>query len=298
MFRNYLITAIRNLSKHKFLSLINVAGLSVGISAGLVIYLIVSYQYSFDKFHKDGDRIYRIVSTIKFPDLVIKNSGAPEPTGKAIREEVTGLELITHFITIGEAKISIPDDSRASAKTFKKQKGIIYADRDYFNMFQYRWLTGSPTSALNEPFRVVLTESRAKAYFTGLDYDAIMGKTIHYDDSISLTVSGIVQDLEEITDLTFKEFVSLSTIENSGLRSHWNVGDWGSINSSSQFYVRLLPGTSPAQIEKQLVSVRNKYRERKDNKDGTNHSLQPLADIHFNGDFGTYELAVAHKPAL
>jgi putative ABC transport system permease protein len=298
MFKNYLKIAFRNIRKHKIFTLINISGLAIGISAALVIYLIVSYQYSFDKFHKNRERIYRVVSRIDFPDLVIRNSGVPVPTAKAVKEEVTGLELASHFMTISPAKISIPDGKMGPGKTFKKQNGIIYADRDYFKLFTYDWLAGSPTTALNEPFRIVLTESRAKAYFGDLSYDATIGKNLNYDDSIRLTVSGIVKDLDEITDFTFKEFVSLSTIENSGLRSHWNWGEWGSINSASQLFVRLSPGTSPNKVETQIVSLRNKYRENKDKKDDTRHSLQPLADIHFNGDYGAYDQAVAHKPTL
>ena len=69
MLKNYLMVALRNLQRHKFFSLINIAGLAIGISASLVIYLIVQYEFNFDNFHKDGDRIYRVVSKIEFPDL-------------------------------------------------------------------------------------------------------------------------------------------------------------------------------------------------------------------------------------
>ena len=108
MFKNYFTIALRNFRRNKIFSLINIAGLAIGISASLVIYLIVQHEFDFDKFHKDGDRIYRVVSKIEFPDLTLYNSGVPVPTVKATRNETTGLENITHFVTANEMKVSIP----------------------------------------------------------------------------------------------------------------------------------------------------------------------------------------------
>ena len=108
MLKNYFSIAVRNLKRNKIFSLINIAGLAIGISASLVIYLIVQHEFSFDTFHKDGDRTYRIVSKIEFPDLTIHNSGVPVPTADATRNEITGVERVTHFITANELKVSIP----------------------------------------------------------------------------------------------------------------------------------------------------------------------------------------------
>ncbi len=108
MFRNYLTIAFRNLRKHKIFSLINMAGLAIGISAALVIYLIVQYEFNFDAFHKDKDRIHRVVSEIKFPDLTINNSGVPAPTGPTIAREIPGLELVAPYIIANETKVAVP----------------------------------------------------------------------------------------------------------------------------------------------------------------------------------------------
>jgi hypothetical protein len=161
MLHSYLKTAVRNLLRHNVSSAINVAGLSIGISAALVIYLIVHHEFSFDTFHPDGDRIYRVVSRTEFPDLTMCNSGVPMPTAIAIREEQTGIALATHFLTMTEMKVGIPHGRDGTPDVFRKQLDIIYADSDYFRMFDYQWLAGSPATALAEPFHVVLTESRA-----------------------------------------------------------------------------------------------------------------------------------------
>ncbi len=301
MFKNYITVAFRNLQRNKIFSLINIAGLAIGISASLVIYLIVQHEFSFDTFRKDRMLIYRVVSKIEFPDLTLHNSGVPVPTIKAARNEVTGLEVITHFIIADPVKVSVPTAGTQSTAAFKKQPGLVYADEEYFKLFQYDWLAGSPQVAMKDPFHVVLSESRAKTYFSSLTPKDIIGKIIIYNDSIKATVTGVVKDIKQPTDFAFHEFISRATVENTGLKNHWNWEEWGSINSNSQCYLKLKAGTSPLQIEKQLVNLRNKYRERRPEepaKDDTHHYLQPLSDIHFNPDYDAMNQRRANKPTL
>ncbi len=239
MLKNYFTVALRNLMRNKIFSLINISGLAIGISAALVIYLIVQYEFSFDTFHKDGDRIYRVVSKIEFPDLTINNSGVPVPTVEAARTEITGLETVAHFITSYGIKVSVPLAGSKSPAVFRNQPNIIYADDEYFKTFNYDWLAGSSQTALKDPFQVVLTESRAKSYFASASPSEIIGREIIYNDSIKATVAGVVKDIDKTTDFTFKEFISRATIENTGLKQQWNWEEWGSINSSSQMFVKL-----------------------------------------------------------
>jgi ABC-type antimicrobial peptide transport system permease subunit len=154
---------------------------------------------------------------------------------------------------------------------------------------------------MNSPFQAVLTESRAKTYFANLSPATIIGRTIYYDDSIKVTIAGVVKDIEQPTDFAFKEFISRATIENTGIKNHWNWEEWGSINSGSQLFVKLIEGTQTTNIEKQLASLRTKYRQRRSEepeKDDTKHFLQPLKDIHFNPDYDAMNQRQAHKPTL
>lgn len=301
MFKNYFTIAVRNLKRNKIFSLINIAGLAIGISASLVIYLIVQHEFNFDKFHKDGDRIYRVVSKMEFPDLTIHNSGVPVPTVQATRNELTGLEEITHFIIADDIKVSIPSAGSRSPAVFRNQANSIYADEEYFKLFNYQWLAGSAQTALKDPFQVVLTESRAKAYFASASASDIIGREIMYDDSIKTTVAGVIKDLDKASDFTFKEFISRATIENTGLKNRWNWEDWGSIDSGSQMFVKLKKGIIPAEIKKQLGALRNKHRERRKeggDKDDMEHFLQSLTNIHFNPDYDTFDQRQASKPTL
>ena len=120
MFKNYFIVAIRNFWRYKIFSLINIVGLAIGISASLVIYLIVSYDFSFDKFENDRDRIYRIVNQMHFPDNIFQNPGVPMPLPDAVKQQVTGIELAVPFHTgNGDITVSINTGSNKPA-VFKK----------------------------------------------------------------------------------------------------------------------------------------------------------------------------------
>lgn len=298
MFINYFKVALRNLLRHKASSLINVIGLSIGISVSLVVYLIVHFEFSFDKFHRDGDRIFRVVSKIEFPGMTSRNPGVPVPMGKAVKETISGVSETTHVLTANETNVTVYEEGKGAVHVFKKQRDIIYADCDYFKLFDYHWLAGSPATALVEPFQVVLTESRARLYFPNVATSEVVSKHLTYDDSITVTVSGIVADFNEPTDFTSREFISIGTVERTGLKERWGWNEWTSINSTSQLFLRLMPGVVPARIEEQLVDLRNKHRENREKKDDTQHFLQPLSDIHFNAEYGLFDFPQAHKPTL
>jgi ABC-type antimicrobial peptide transport system, permease component len=301
MLKNYLQVAFRNFWQHKVFSVINVAGLAIGISASLVIYLIVQHEYSYDKHHKDGDRIYRVTSIIDLPDLTIHNSGAPIPTAAAIREEVPGVESVTQFMLANNPKVSVQHGNDQAPVVFRRQTNIVYADEYYFKIFPAEWLAGSPNQVLTAPFNVVLTESRAKQYFSYNQPEDILGRQLFYDDSIRVSITGVIRDIKTPTHFTFKEFISRATIENSGLIRHWNWSEWGSISSSSQLFVKIAENADPAQITNLLAVVRDKHREKKSDqqaKDDTRHFLQTLTDIHFNQDYDAFDQRQAHKPTL
>lgn len=301
MIKNYLTIALRNFRNNKIFSLINISGLAIGISAALVIYLIVQFEFSFEKFRKDNDRIYRVVSDMTFPgESVFKNSGVPMPLPAAARTDLTGIDMLTHFITAWETKVTVPVPGSQSPAEFKKQTDILYADEYYFKMFSYEWLAGSEQTAMKDPYQVVLTDERAKAYFGNQSYQNIIGRQITYSDSITVAVSGIVKTpSHKATDFRFKEFISLATAIKTRLIDNFGSNEWGSINSASQAFVRLKPGVKPEQLNAQFAGLREKYRSKENQeKDDTKHSLQPLSDIHFNSDYDAFEKRQAHKPTL
>jgi len=300
MFKNYFKIAFRNFRKNKVFSLINISGLAIAISASLVIYLIVQFEFSFEKSRKDADRIYRIVTDITFPgESVFKNSGVPMPMPKAVRTDLSGIELATHFVTAYEPKITVPAVNQPSA-VFKKQPDVVYADEFYFSMFEYDWLAGSKSTALKDPNQIVITEEKARAFFGNLPAADIIGKQIIVNDTMITTISGIVKDpVEKATDFHFREFISLATVMSTSLKNDFGGDEWQSVNSASQFFVKLKPGTKPEQLNSRFTGLRKKYLKQKPGeKDDTKNHLQALTDIHFNSEYDALDQRQAHKPTL
>jgi putative ABC transport system permease protein len=302
MFKTYLTIAYRNFFRNKIFSLINVLGLSIGISSALVIFLIVHYDFSFDQFEKDSDRIYRVVTVMTFSGTPMHFSGVSSPLGGAVSKEVSGVEETMGFHRYhGDPKVNIHRKDGGKPFQINHQKDIIFADSSYFNMVPYQWLAGSPEISLSEPYKVVLTDARAKIYFPSIPFSEMIGKQIVFDDSIVATVSGIVKSQSTNTDFIFKEFISQSTIPSSGLKTDYNWTGWGFVDGRTQLYIKLKPGVTVRNVEAQLKSILMKNAQgtlfEKTNTT-TTYNLQPFDDIHFNSDYGIYSDRIAHKPTL
>ncbi len=299
MFKNYFKTAWRNLMRNKVFSFINILGLAIGISASLVIYLLVNYHFNFDKFEKDRNRIYRVVSNFSFSGQVYRNSGVTSPMGPAIKKELTGLDAVVPFRTWDDdAKITVPVNGKKEPVIFKHQKNIVFADESFCNLIGYQWLAGSAKTSLQQPYQTVLSESTAKLYFPKLTAAQIIGKQLFFNDTVRTTVTGIVKDIKQNTDFTFKTFVSKATLETARMKPEdWN--EWGSTNSASQLLIKLSSGTNPKKIEAGILQLYKKYHTpQPDDNSKTEYKLQPFNDIHFNEEYGGYDLPIANKPTL
>ncbi len=299
MIKSYLKSAWRTLVKHKTLSVINVLGLSIGISASLVIYLIVSYDLSFDKFEKDKDRIYRVVWTIASAGEKYDVTGITYAMPPAIEKEITGLDAVVPFsIFNNNPKISVAAANNPEPVVFKNQRGFIYADKNYFDLITYNWLAGSEKTSLQQPYQTVLTQSAAALYFPNLQPEQIIGRSFYMNDSVTVKVTGVVKDITASTDFTFKVFVSKLTLETARFRPQ-NFNNWASANGASQLYVKLAEGASPDKIEKAITSLynRNALKQPGDNYE-VNYLLQPLHDIHFNARYNTYSIPQASTTVL
>ncbi len=299
MLKNYFKIAFRGFLRHKIFTLINIIGLSIGISAALVIYLIIHFDLTFDKSHKNGDRIYRVVTNFSFSGTPGYNAGVCGPLPGAVKNQVTGLEGIAPVFRLSSPNVFVPNPHGRKAG-FKLQEDVVLADSGYFNLFQYKWLAGSSASALNAPFQVVLSSEQAEKYFPGISFDQIPGRTVIYD-TIQTTVTGIVQTLKENTDLTFHDFISYSTaFANKDLKAGLRLNNWGGTSPESQLFVKLATETTTAHVESQLNEILKKNNPssttRADHLQKFN--LQPLADIHFNPNYGTFNGRVADKTTL
>ncbi|MFT4155271.1 ABC transporter permease [Parafilimonas sp.] len=281
MFKNYFKTALRNFRKNKVTTFINVLGLSIGISAALIIFMVVEYDYSFDKYEPDRDRIYRLVTEGE----QWKNSGVPVPFHEAIQQKVSGIQTTALLLQYNDwhIKAAVPQGNNKPPKIFKAEDAVVFADSNYFSIFPQQWIAGNATSSLQSPYQLVITESKAQQYFPGLPPAQVIGKTVVFSDTINTTITGIVKDLKQNSDFKYKAFISLSTVPLSNLKSAYSWDEWGNTNSNFQTFVKLSPGTNPLHINKQLAPIFKEHATADDNK--TIHRLQPLSDIHTNPDF-------------
>jgi len=300
MIKNYFKTAFRNFWHNKVFSSINVLGLSIGISVSLVLFLIVYFEFSFDKFEKDSDRIYRVILEMKHDGEISYSAAVPAPLGAATEKEITGIEQtipLFQFQGDGNVNVLISKKNSKDPVVYKKQTGVIFTNEDYFKLLSYKWIAGS-SSAIRQPFTVVLTESRAKQYFPNTAFQDVIGETITYGDSLKTTVTGIVQDISENTFFTSFEFISLPTVMQTGLRDNFMMSVWNDWMAYSQLFIKIAEGNTPAKAEANINALLNKYNKDA-NKSASNSMtfrLQPLSDVHFYYD--SFGHRTAHKPTL
>jgi len=268
MIRNYFKTAWRNLRRRKAYSIINILGLTLGIASCVVIFLVVQYELSYDKFNSKAGRTYRVtLNAIDFNPCV---SMAIAP---AMRNDFPELEQVSQawYHESGLVKVG--------QKTFM-EKAIIFADKYFPFVFDYDWLEGDSRSALTEPNCIVLTESYARKYFNDKEP---LGQFINFNNEYNLKVTGVIKDLPGNTHLPFNLMVSFETVrkqrEESGAMSafYWIPG------GSFTYIVR------PENLD--IAKIQNRihwFVEKNWGKqvaDEARLPLQPVTDIHFDGRY-------------
>jgi putative ABC transport system permease protein len=306
MLKNYFKIAWRNILRHKIYTLINVIGLAFGICACLVIYLINIYDLSFDRFHPDGNRIYRIVGELQRDNGEKIFLNAPIPDVAGFQNQIPGFEAESGYHQYG-ANTIIPTPGQADKKFNGdlENGGIasIITSSSYFEIFKYDWIAGN-AKTLKEPNRVVLTESRAHQYFGDLPLRKMIGKTVIYDDSLKVTVSGIIKDWKEKSDFAYTDFISLSTATHSFLKNRIPSEDWTSLSPhQSQAFVKLSDGTTSAQVNAAFAAFIKKNVKLKNQRVKLSMWLQPITDIHFTSDFhrgddGDNQFRKAYRPTI
>ena len=289
MIKNYFKIALRNLAKHKVYAVINVAGLATGIAACLLIFVVVTFELGYDRFQKNYSRIYRLVTESKHGDgSVDYNPGIPAPALEALKTDFPQLEKITAVNGAGGNQVTIlgdnPNTDIAASKKIIEDNGIVFTQPAYFDIFNARWLSGNALS-LNDPGNVVLDKSTATKYFG--DWKNATGKFLKLDNTLLLTVSGVVEDAPSNSDFPIKIFMSHEALKQHGDKYGYSK-EWGSLSSNYQVYTLLPANTAAAGLQAQMNSfVKKHYPENKRGNQRIN-ILQPLKDMHFDYRYGTF----------
>lgn len=164
MIKSHFKTALRQLERYRLFTALNVFGLAIGISACLIIYQIVHYEFSYENKLPAKDRIYRLLTGRIFDEKEAYYGGVSAPIYRGIREELPAMARVVPLYTQWVRSVQIPSDA-AEPMVVAEPQDVAATDSAYFDMVSYSWLAGSKHSAFSAPENVVLTESRAKTYF-------------------------------------------------------------------------------------------------------------------------------------
>ena len=267
MIKNYFKIAFRNFSKHRGYTLLNVVGLSIGISACLLILSYVMNELSYDKFNKNADNIYRIqLNSYQDGKLAFQCAATYPGVGPALKEEFPEVKEYARLFPISGI-ISYDDINFRETKIFRSDPAV-------FKIFTLPFVRGNSEKALTQPGSVVISESTAKKYFGN---NNPLGKILRYNGEEEFTVTGVMKDLPDNSHIKIDLLFSNERLYEYDKELDQNWG-WYDFNT----YVLLKRGTDPKELQKKLpalVSRRTEEQYRNQNIK-TELILEPLTDIH------------------
>lgn len=281
MLRNYLRIAYRNLLKNKVFSLINIFGLAIGMAACLLIVRYVVFESSYDTFHPQVDRLYRVaLRSSLFGDANNVSVANHPAVGRTLREELPEITVATRLfpLSIFLETVAVQVENQGEQETYVEEH-IYAADTSFLSLFSFPLLAGDLATALREPNAVVLTASLAQKYFSTTD---AVGRTIYLNgENEPMRVTGVVADIPENTHLRFDMLVSSSAFafldNNTEAEYNWKWPEYYT-------YVQLAPGTDPAEVEAKFPTFINRHMGSIEEKYKFTSSfvLQPVPDIHLH----------------
>ena len=271
MFQNYFKISLRSLAKHKTFGAINIIGLAIGLTSFLLINEYIRFEHSYDSFHKEVDQLHRAsyLRIDKTGQVIDKDAMASYSVGEVLTDELP--EVIQHTISKKFDNLTIRTGTR-----YFKESSMISADSNFLKLFTYQVIHGSKETMLNEPASVVLTQSRAKAYFGDLNP---VGETIEViaPYKAQLTVTGVIEDVPDNTHYKFDMLLSDKTLAESSDYKNWNANNY-------YVYLKLQKDTSIEELNPKVKRVISKY----DDRVNTIIDIHPVKDIYLQSDF-TFE---------
>jgi ABC-type antimicrobial peptide transport system permease subunit len=296
MLKNYFKTAFRSLMRNRNYTIINIAGLAVGIAVCMTIFIIIQFQTSFDNFHAKKDRVYRVLTESHHADAgtITYGKNVPFPMPTALKTAFPQLEQVTPVYASHNDELQVLDDNGTPVKNFKEQSGVFYTSPSFFNMFSFPLLAGSYES-LKDPNNVLLTKEIADSYFG--DWKTAVGKTIkikgYYSmgaglfqfPATALKVSGILATIPANTDFQLKLVVAYGTDFTGDKEYGFEQPQWNQSAPDFGCYVLLPSNISVDNFNQQLSAYARKVQSADIND---NYIIQPLSAVHYDAAAGNY----------
>ncbi len=282
MFKNYLKSAYRNLIRNKSYTFINIAGLAMGIAVCMIIFIIIQFHATFDNFHANSDRIYRVITEYHHADTkdVFYGKGVPHGFPRVLKPAFNQIEKLAPLMNDENDQLVILNDKNEPVKKFKEPKGVFYTTPSFFSIFNFPLLSGS-YETLKDPGNVLLTKETAEKYFG--NWQTAIGKTIKLNNTDILKVAGVLATIPANTGFPFKMAVAYGTGYTKRLTTSTNFdGTSGGFGC----FILLRKDVNAAAFQNQLIAYSKKVKSA-DNKDV--QVIQPFTDVHYDiklGDFG------------
>lgn len=270
MIKNYIVIAVRNLLRQKGFSFINIFGLALGISCTALIGMWVTDEMSYDKFHKDHERMYRITATL--PELKVHAAVTSAPLALAFKTEIPEVEEAVRMTGLNRDLVQVDD-------TKFEEKEIIYADSNFFKIFTFPFIKGDAEHALLNPEGIVLTEEMAMKYFGSTD---VLGKIIRKNSKDDFSVTGVVANIPDNSHIQFDFVQPMRYLARTNNDLKNNIWD----NYNYYTYITLTDQaeqskTAIAGIEKKMQEI---YRKNEPVLK-VSFVLQPLTKVHLHSNF-------------
>ena len=295
MIKNYFKIAWRNIVRHKGYSAINVAGLTVGIAACLLIFVVLQYELSFDTFQPGYKQIYRITTQTNRDGAVAPHPGVSAPAVELFRLHfptavVAGMEL-----SYG-SQVTVPAGSGnpADDKKFIENLGVMFLEPQFFQIVNSHWLAGRP-GALKDPNMVVIDKSSAIKYFG--DWKNAIGKPLGLDNVLNLKVAGIIADAPANSDFPLKVVISYSTWKLHP-KDYGYFDNWNSLSSNTQVFIKFPENFSAAAINTQLAGISKKQFDSRGKAQKRYFEAQPLSSLHFDTQYDALGDHVTSKATI
>jgi len=271
MFRNYLKITFRNIKRQKGYSFINIAGLAIGLASCILIVSYILFELSFDKYHKNAHRIYRLAVDLNIGGHETQLAITDAPAAPALQKDYPEVLSTVRFFPLPKAPI------RYENKQFFEER-VIFADNSVFNVFSFPMIIGDPDRALETAYSVVLTEEMAGKYFAG---DDPVGKILTFNNKDNYTVTGIIKNVPENSHFTFDMLCSFQTLYNINKR-RMNV--W--LNMDFYTYILLPENYDYRELESKFPAFIDKYMGKFIKSAGgtLEYFLQPLTSIHLHSN--------------
>jgi putative ABC transport system permease protein len=279
MFKNYFKTAFRNLKRNKSYALINTLGLTVGIAACLLLFLVIRFETSFDDFHPKKNMIYRVNTEFHNADGISLSDGIALPVAEGIRVDFPQIPEVASIYRRG-TQVTINAVTQQNNKF--NEDNIYYTDPSFFSMFHFEWLNGSAAGSLKNLNNAVLTQATAEKYF--VNWKDAVGKTILLDNKTPYIVSGILKNVPANSDFPLQIVLPYKAIVNTGARN--NMNDWVSTFGGASTFIVLPKELSPSKFNEQLKAFAKKHKPAEYSDDS--YALQPLTEIHYDERTGNF----------